>query len=270
MEFVRVEPPGADLAVVRQPARAGARRKGASVFLPGLGDAASAFAPAFESEALARHDVVLVDLLGHGQSDKPEEFDYAPASHAAVLFQALRKLRPAGPLHLVGYSFGGAVAVELARFPVEGLASVILVEPALDAGLLRFASRIAEHTETDFERKYPAVIANYATAESSEADRRWSETAVFASARAIYRCSKGLLQAAKRGELVAHLKELARPRAFILSHETYEEWPLVKEFEKAGARVFLVDAPHKMPFYDSPDSFYSAVARAAESSKSRP
>ena len=91
MEFVRVEPPGADLAVIRR-GPAAAPRRGALLFLHGLGDASSTFAQALEAAVLGPFEIVLVDLLGHGSSDKPEEFDYRPASHAAVLFMALRRL----------------------------------------------------------------------------------------------------------------------------------------------------------------------------------
>jgi len=270
MEFIRVTPPGADVAVVRRPQAAATRPAGTLLFLHGLGDSASAFSPAFETQDLAPFDVLLVDLLGHGQSDKPDDFDYSPASHGAVLFQALRKVRFQTPLHIVGYSFGGAVAVELARFPLQGLASIILVEPALEADRVEFAARITQHSEAEFLPMYPELLASYATSDSSEADRRWAETAAFASARAIYRCAKGLIQASNRGELVAHFKQLALKKSVILSHETYGQWPLIRSLEKGGVKVFLVEAPHKMPFYESPDGFYSAVAQAARSATPQP
>jgi pimeloyl-ACP methyl ester carboxylesterase len=261
LEFLRVDPPGADLAVVRRaPSRPPSA--GSLLFIHGLGDASSAFAGAIEAPALARHELALVDLLGHGTSDKPANFDYRPASHAAVLFQALRAMRLPAPLHLVGYSLGGAVAVELARFPVEGLGHVVLVEPVLEESQMAFSKRIVEVSEGEFRARYAEFIGPYGAPEKSLADRRWAETAAFASSSAFYRSAKGLLEAAKRGELIAHFREALAPQALVLSPETYDRWPEAAAAESRGARVVLVESPSSAPMYDAPDAFYQAVAMA--------
>jgi pimeloyl-ACP methyl ester carboxylesterase len=261
LEFLRVDPPGADLAVVRRDASS-TPSAGSLLFIHGLGDAASTFADAIEAPALARFELALVDLLGHGTSDKPANFDYRPASHAAVLFQALRAMRLPAPVHIVGYSLGGAVAVELARFPIEGLGHLVLVEPALVESQMTFSKRATAVSEGEFRVRYAEFIGPYGASEKSLADRRWAETAAFASSRAIYRSAKGLLEAAKRGELLLHFREARAPLALILTPETYEGWPEAAAAEARGARVILVESPSNAPMYDAPDAFCQAVAMA--------
>jgi pimeloyl-ACP methyl ester carboxylesterase len=269
MEFLRVDPPGCDLAVIRRPHQGG-KPAATLVLLHGLGDASSVFAQALEAAALAPFELALFDLLGHGSSDKPANFDYSPASHGAVLFQAMRKLGLPGPLYLVGYSLGGAVAVELSRFPVDGLAGLVLVEPALDATRMRFAGKVAEVSEGEFRARFADFLAPYASEEASDADRLWVESAAFASSTAFHRSAKGALEAARRGELLRHLRESALPRALILSRRTRDEWTAARDLEAEGAPVFLVDAPHQMPMLERPEEFYAALRRAVEALATRP
>lgn len=275
MEFLRVDPPGCDLAFVRSAPRVAPRnlqpatRATTLVFLHGLGGAASSFALALEAEPLAYFEVILTDLLGHGSSDKPLNFDYRPASHAAVLFQAFRKMEFEGRLHLVGYSMGAAVAVELARFPLPALQSLVLVEPALEPSRMRFAESVAAVPEGEFRARFAEFLEPYAAPDSGDADRKWAETAAFASSIAFHRSAKGTLEAARRGELLAHLREVHTPKALVVSKATYDEWPLVRDLEAEGVPVFVVRAPDRMPMYECPDEFYGAVRAATEAAATR-
>jgi pimeloyl-ACP methyl ester carboxylesterase len=54
-----------------------------------------------------------VDLLGHGESDRPRDADFGVAAQADAVQRALTALR-LGPVTLVGLDFGGAVALRLA------------------------------------------------------------------------------------------------------------------------------------------------------------
>lgn len=58
--------------------------------------------------------LVLVDLPGHGDSAKPEHFDYSMAGQAAVLHEFILE-RDLRDLVLVGCSYGGGAVLETAR-----------------------------------------------------------------------------------------------------------------------------------------------------------
>jgi pimeloyl-ACP methyl ester carboxylesterase len=77
--------------------------------------------------------VVAPDLYGYGESDPwPGHGPFALAEEAAlaeaVLADAVQAPRH-GPLHLVGHSYGGAVALRFAMQQPERLRSLVLIEP---------------------------------------------------------------------------------------------------------------------------------------------
>lgn len=75
-----------------------------------------------------RHRVVLVDLRGHGDSDKPVG-DYTPARHAADV-AALMDHLDLRDATVLGWSFGGMVAMQTAASHDERLAQAVLLNAA--------------------------------------------------------------------------------------------------------------------------------------------
>lgn len=80
--------------------------------------------------ALAEHrEVVALDLLGFGRSDKPQPADYSVTGQAEVVLRFLEALDLAA-VTLVGHSLGGAVALALAVQRPERVARLILIGSA--------------------------------------------------------------------------------------------------------------------------------------------
>lgn len=77
----------------------------------------------------AERQTVAVDLRGHGASPgwRAGERPTLAAEAAAV---AAIAVRGGGPVHLVGHSYGGAVALRLAATMPQRIASLTLIEPA--------------------------------------------------------------------------------------------------------------------------------------------
>jgi pimeloyl-ACP methyl ester carboxylesterase len=81
------------------------------------------------TEALAsRRRVLAPDLYGYGETDPwPGDGRFALAHEAGLADAVLPPGR--GPIHLVGHSYGGAVALRLAIEQPERLQSLVLIEP---------------------------------------------------------------------------------------------------------------------------------------------
>lgn len=75
-----------------------------------------------------RHQVVLMDVRGHGQSDKPRE-RYSIAGFAADAAALIEHLGLA-PVHLVGISMGGMIGFQLGVDRPELLRSLTIVNSA--------------------------------------------------------------------------------------------------------------------------------------------
>lgn len=88
-------------------------------------NAASSFVLGFH---LARDaDVITYDLRGHGRSDRPPT-GYTVADHAEDLLALLDALEITVPVHLVGFSYGGAITMVAAMRRPERMASVTLLD----------------------------------------------------------------------------------------------------------------------------------------------
>lgn len=75
-----------------------------------------------------QHTTLAVDLYGHGESDPwPGERPLSLEDEAAAVLSAAEVL-PA-PVHLVGHSYGGAVALKLATLYPQRVKSLTLIEP---------------------------------------------------------------------------------------------------------------------------------------------
>jgi pimeloyl-ACP methyl ester carboxylesterase len=86
--------------------------------------------------------VLAPDLIGYGQSDGwPSDQPFDPHADVNVV---IRLLELAGePAHLLGHSYGGAVALEVARLHPHAVRSLTLVEPVA-FHLLRLGGRDKE------------------------------------------------------------------------------------------------------------------------------
>lgn len=97
------------------------------VLLHGLGSSCQDWE--FQVPALARHyRVILLDIRGHGRSDKPRE-RYSIATFSADLRALLEHLQT-GPVHLLGLSMGGMIGFQFAVDDPAALRSLCIVNSA--------------------------------------------------------------------------------------------------------------------------------------------
>lgn len=100
-----------------------------AVYLHGLGGSATNFTD-LAGLVATRLPGMAIDLPGFGLSVPPQGFDYAPDSQVEVI-AALLADRGRGPVHLVGNSMGGAVALLLAARHPQLVRSLTLLAPAM-------------------------------------------------------------------------------------------------------------------------------------------
>ncbi len=120
-------------------------------FIHGLGCTGSFdYAEVAAQDSLKNHRRILVDLLGAGYSDKPNEFTYTVEDHAIYLQEFISSLK-LGPFILFGHSLGGAVALALADICRDRIHQIILSESNLDKSSEGSTSKyIADFEMQDF------------------------------------------------------------------------------------------------------------------------
>ena len=82
----------------------------------------------FAARLSPRHRVLAPDLIGYGASPAWSGGEFSLAREAAAIRSLIGRLDR--PVHLVGHSYGGAVALHIARTRPERLRSLTLVEPS--------------------------------------------------------------------------------------------------------------------------------------------
>ena len=229
------------------------------VWLHGLGGAATTtFAEIIEHSALAATTAHLIDLPGHGQSDRPAEWSYTIEAMAEVAAQAIEAVAR-GPVAVVGHSMGGSVAIALAHRYPHLLRSLIVAEPNLDPGVGTISAHIARQLESRFVthgfRALVHAMQNDRT--GTHAASTWPDTLAEASPVALHRASTSLL-AEREPTFRSMLEELALPVMFIAGDQTRPIESLLPA--PPVEMVVIPEAGHEM-WADNPNVFAETVAR---------
>lgn len=227
------------------------------VYVHGLG----ATSPAYFTEVavdprLAGRRSLLIDLLGHGLSDRPTTFDYTLESHADALADALTAAGVSGA-ELIAHSMGGSVAIVLAaRHPLL-VSRLVLVDANLDplprTPVAPGSSGIAAYSEQEF-------LAGGWEEVRDRVGTHWWSTMRLAGREALHRSAYHLTRGTTptMRELLLDLKI---PRTFLLP-ETDGPLPGTDALTESGVSIVAIpDCGHNI-MLDNPDAFVKATAAA--------
>lgn len=227
------------------------------VYVHGLGATSPAyFAEVAVHPLLAGRRSLLIDLLGHGISDRPTDFDYTLESHADALAEALTAAGVTGA-ELIAHSMGGSVAIVLAARHPHLVSRLVLVDANLDPIPRRpgsgGSSGIAAYSEQDF------LAGGWAEVRDRVGPHWWS-TMRLAGREALHRSAVHLVRGTvpTMRELLLDLKI---PRTFLLP-EADGPLPGTGTLKAAGVSVVAIpDCGHNI-MLDNPEAFVRATAAA--------
>lgn len=226
------------------------------VMIHGLGCASSYEYPhVANSPALRGRHCILLDLLGFGFSDQPRDFGYHVHDHAQQLVRFI-EAQEWKQIDLYGHSMGGSVAIEAANL-IGNARHLILSEANLDSGGGEFSRPIAAAQEADY-----ISGGHLRTIDAAKAagDADWAATMRVASARAVYRGAKSLVDGgtpAWRSRFLSHPAQ----KAFIFGERSLPD-PDQEILASQGIMVFVVpDAGHSMSL-ENPHGLAEAIAKA--------
>jgi pimeloyl-ACP methyl ester carboxylesterase len=231
----------------------------ATVFIHGLAASSQAFTGVINDDRLKGHRTVMPDLLGFGNSERPQEFGYTIEDHAATVIELLRSLHLDG-FNIVGHSLGGAIAVLVAEALTDRVNRIVLVEANLDPGGGGMSLPAALRSEDDY-------ISNGFAEDLSQCEGIQRQMMEKAAPVAVHRTSVSLV-ANTQPTIRARFLALELPRVFMTGERSMDESPPLPSgevgdgLEERGIRRIIVpDAGHSMMF-DNPAGFASAVAEA--------
>ena len=229
----------------------------ARVFVHGLGGTGWAtFGHIAGHPDLGGHRSIVLDLPGHGLSDRPSSWGYTLTEHAAAVAAVCADAGIRG-IDLVGHSLGGDIAITVAGLDPGLVGRLVVAEANLDplppspTGV-RGSQRIAAQTERSFlERGYADLFEAYPS---------WAPILRHCDARAVYRSAVGLVTGT-RPTMREVFTALGLPRTFIRA-DAGEPLVDAESLEAAGIRVVTIaDAGHVM-MDDQPEAFTAALTAA--------
>jgi 2-succinyl-6-hydroxy-2,4-cyclohexadiene-1-carboxylate synthase len=176
------------------------------VFLHGFSQSARTWHPVVErmlrDPRASGLRLLLLDLVGHGASDKPDRADAYAFAHIIEVLERLRTELGLGRMHLVGYSMGGRIALLYALRRPDALRSLV-VESA------SFGPRSRDEAQAMRERD-AALAERLARSTPEEFADWWASMPLFATQSELPEA----VQAAERAMRAANdTKALARVAA---------------------------------------------------------
>jgi pimeloyl-ACP methyl ester carboxylesterase len=222
--------------------------------LGGLGSAA--FGHIAGHPALGGHRSLVIDLPGHGLSDRPRDWGYSLDDHASAVSAVCAAADVEG-IDLVGHSLGADIAITVAGRNAGLVRRLVVAEANLDplppsATGGRGSQRIAAQSEGEFvQTGFGACLAAYPD---------WAPTLRLCDPVAVHRSAVGLMTGT-RPTMRDMLTALRIERTFIRG-DRGEPLLDAEGLVAAGVTVVtIVDSGHVM-MDDQPAAFVEALAAA--------
>lgn len=225
------------------------------VFIHGLGCASSCDYPRIASHAsLNGRRRLLVDLLGSGFSDRPNEFGYTVEDHASVVMELITAIT-SEPVDIVGHSMGGTIAVVMASRNPDKVRRLVISEPNLDAGGGTFSTPVARQSEREYVTQgHEAAIRGAIT----DGHTIWAGSMLVSFSLAVHRGAVSLVRGGSpswRDQLIS----LRIPRTVVFGEHSLPDAD-TERLPRSGVAVRIVqDAGHSM-VWENPSAYAKIVS----------
>ena len=219
------------------------------LFIHGLGCSKESFDDAFGVPQFADFQLLAVDLVGYGDSSKPQDFSYSMEDQSAILSSILDAIEY-DKIHIVAHSMGGAVGLLLAETMPDKLASFINIEGNLIAEDCGLISR--KTTEVSFDEFKTALFDRW----RSKGPPPWRELSAKSDALAFYRSCESLVRWSDTEKLLVMFLALNAAKVYIYGDQNADMEILnrlgeIRRIAISGSGHFVMN--------DNPEEFYARL-----------
>ena len=225
-------------------------------FIHGLGCAKESFDDVFLFPEFNSFSLLTVDLVGFGNSSKPQDFSYSMEDQAKICELLIAKINPTS-VHIVGHSMGGAVGLLLANRISHKLVTFVNVEGNLiseDCGLLS-RKTIGIPLEEFINNGFNEIKSNVRNS-GDEGSMLWVKWSEKSDALGFYKSAKSLVEWSDSGKLLEMFKTLEINKAY-LHGERNSHLRVLGELH--GITKISISNSGHFVMNDNPREFYSEL-----------
>lgn len=220
------------------------------IFVHGLGCSKEAYDEAWTQEVLNGYSLLSFDLLGFGNSPKPESAEYSLQLHANTLQQIIEQ-HSEYTIHLVANSWGPIIALLMSKTTLSKLASFVNVEGRMlfedMGGSRKAASKSFDEFASDL---FPAMQAKH----------RGNPVTAYrlddASPKAYHEGAISLAQLVQEQDFAQEFKSLACKKIYMFGDQNSDLQSIAAV--APVQKMEIQDAGHFM-MKENPNSFYKSL-----------
>jgi pimeloyl-ACP methyl ester carboxylesterase len=229
------------------------------LYIHGLGGSKKYLLPVLDYPELASYNVLIPDLVGHGNSSTPKNFSFSMDDQAKILHNLLNKLEIKDKLILIAHSMGGPISISLAKMQRDRIAGIVYAEGNIDIGDADFSNWvISDHT---YEEWIKDGFNHLLKQLMEDPKQRWyAEMYQMAGPVTIYKASEAIVAVSKADTLKDRLVELGVPVLVVFGEENRGKFTSEGKLGSIFPLVFIPEAGHSM-MWDNPDAFYGEVIK---------
>lgn len=240
-----------------------------NLFIHGLGYNRFWFSDHLETYDLKRYSWIIPDLIGHGDSVKPDDTSaYSMENQAECLYDILLQ-EEVHRVRIIAHSMGGPIAIsllELLETNEEVVATLLLyLEGNLDEGDAFFSSKVASMPFQEYAQKFESWCQSTLEQTEDESMRSWIQGIKQAGPLTIWASSKDLVAVSKTDNLLPRLfQAFDGPMYFIYGADNKGDYSSENLVRESGESIIYVpDAGHAM-HEDNPTGFWDLVTQLIE------
>jgi pimeloyl-ACP methyl ester carboxylesterase len=240
------------------------------VYLPGISTPSISLLHLATHPKIRGHRSLLIDYLGSGFSDKPQDFDHSLEHHAETIATVLKHEGIVGAT-VIGHSMGGTVGLCLALQKPELVKRLIMAESNIEAGGGLGTRYIAKFSEKVFaEEEFPKMLRQMHTKSLQQDPDAAFSVAMWSTADPVG-LHRGALALVNLDETIKEKWfKMDIPRSFIIGEkslpnvlgERLPDAPYPEELTIHGIRVPIIPNSGHLMMIDNPDGFAEAVVEA--------
>ncbi|NHJ46979.1 MAG: alpha/beta hydrolase [Asgard group archaeon] len=227
------------------------------VFIHGLGSSKFDFLHSFDYEKLCAYNLLVVDMVGHGNSSTPEDFSYTIDDQANVLLKLIEHLSLPEDIMVVGHSMAGPVAIKLAELLENRAIGMIYVEGNLDENDCFLSNNIVtSYTFEDWLRDGFETFVDMLKQDPES----FYYVSNFQKAGALttYLSSLSVVKESTEGKLLERLMALSIPVLVIFGENNKGKFTSEEKLAEKFPIVYIPQSSHDM-MHENPDKFYDTI-----------